>query len=80
MENVGAIVEEAHRCGVRAIVPWFGMSMRDRQRSYFYRKLDELFHGLKARYIDTYGEAYNCPSPNAIRGGQVFILGVSSLS
>jgi DNA repair photolyase len=64
-ENIVAIVEEAHRCGVKAIVPWFGMSMRDRQRSHFYKKLDELFPGLKTRYIEAYGEAYNCPSPNA---------------
>jgi len=64
-ENVVAIVEEAHRCGVKTIVPWFGMSMRDRQRAYFYRKLDELFPGLKDRYIETFGENYHCPSPNA---------------
>ena len=64
-ENVVAIVEAARRCGVKAIVPWFGMSMRDRQRAYFYAKLDALFPGLKDRYIETYGENYNCPSPNA---------------
>jgi len=64
-ENVAAIVEEARRCGVKTVVPWFGMSMRDRQRAHFYAKLDELFPGLKERYTETYGEAYNCPSPNA---------------
>jgi len=46
-------------------VPWFGMSMRDRQRAHFYERLDELFPGLKDRYIKTYGENYHCPSPNA---------------
>ena len=64
-ENVVAIVEEAHRCGVKTIVPWFGMSLRDRQRAYFYERLDELFPGLKTRYIETYGDAYRCPSPHA---------------
>ncbi len=64
-ENVFAIAEEANRCGVQAIVPWFGMSMRDRQRAYFYERLDELFPGLKNRYIETFGENYNCPSPRA---------------
>jgi len=64
-ENIVGIVGEAHRFGVKAIVPWFGISMRDRQRSHFYEKLDELFPGLKARYVETYGEAYNCSSPNA---------------
>ncbi len=64
-ENITAIVEEARASGVRTIVPWFGMSLRDRQRAYFYERLDELFPGLKTRYIETYGDAYHCPSPNA---------------
>lgn len=64
-ENVSAIIEEARRCGVQAIVPWFGMSMRDRQRTHFYEQLDELFPGLRARYERTYGQDYMCPSPNA---------------
>jgi len=63
-ENVSAIVEEGARCGVRAIVPWFGMSMRDRQREHFYRQLDRLFPGVRPRYETAYGEDYMCPSPN----------------
>jgi len=64
-ENVAAIVDRAREAGVRAIVPWFGMSMRDRQRAYFYDRLDELFPGLRAKYEATYGSNYMCPSPNA---------------
>lgn len=64
-ENVSGIVEEAHRCRVKAIIPWFGMSMRDRQRAYFYGRLDELFPGLRAKYEATYGNDYMCPSPSA---------------
>jgi DNA repair photolyase len=64
-DNVSAIVERAHVCGVTAIVPWFGMSMRDRQRAYFYRQLDRLFPGLRAQYESRYGEDYMCPSPQA---------------
>jgi DNA repair photolyase len=64
-ENVGSIIEEAGRCGVSAIVPWFGMSMRDRQRAYFYTRLDELFPGVRAKYEDRYGGDYMCPSPHA---------------
>jgi DNA repair photolyase len=63
--NVSAVVEEAHRCHVKAIVPAFGMSLRDRQRAYFYERLDELFPGLRARYEATFGSRYVCPSPNA---------------
>jgi len=64
-DNVSAIVEEAHRCGVRTVVPWFGMSLRDRQRAHFYAELDKLFPGLRARYETTYGNAYMCPSPRS---------------
>ncbi len=63
--NVSAIVDRAHECGVKAIIPWFGMSMRDRQRAYFYRRLDKHFPGLRATYEKTYGHDYMCPSPNA---------------
>ena len=64
-ENISAIIEEAHRCGVKVIIPWFGMSMRNRQRDYFYDRLDESFPGLRGRYEATYGEAYACPSPHS---------------
>ena len=64
-ENVSAIVEEAHSCGVKVIIPWFGMSMRNRQRDYFYDRLDESIPGLRERYEAAYGEAYACPSPHA---------------
>lgn len=63
--NVSSIIEEAHRCGASVVIPWFGMSMRDRQRAYYYDRLDESFPGLRARYQAMYGDAYSCPSPNA---------------
>ena len=62
-ENISSIVEQAHACGVKVVIPWFGMSMRDRQRDYFYARLDESFPGLRRRYESTYGESYACPSP-----------------
>jgi len=64
-ENVSSIVKRASACGVSAIVPWFGMSMRDRQRDYFYARLDELFPGMRARYEKAFGHDYMCPSPRA---------------
>ncbi|MCK5246475.1 radical SAM protein, partial [Candidatus Bipolaricaulota bacterium] len=64
-ENVSAIIEEAHSCGVKVIIPWFGMSMRNRQRDYFYDRLDESFPGLRGRYEASYGENYACPSPRS---------------
>ena len=64
-ENVSGIVEQASRGGAKAIIPWFGMSLRDRQRAYFYGRLDEFFPGLRAKYEAAYGTDYMCPSPNA---------------
>ncbi|MDD4903111.1 MAG: radical SAM protein [Candidatus Bipolaricaulis sp.] len=65
-DNVSRIVEEGYRCGVRTVIPWFGMSLRDRQRSYFYHRLDESFPGLRERYEKAYGCDYVCPSPRAV--------------
>lgn len=62
---MSAIIEEAHRCGAEVIIPWFGMSMRDRQRAYVYHRLDESFPGLRIRYGAAYREDYMCPSPHA---------------
>ncbi len=66
-ENVRRIVELAAAHGASYIIPWFGMTLRDRQRAYYYARLDELFPGLKEKYERTYGERYACTSPNVRR-------------
>lgn len=71
-ENVRAIVEAAHACGVTAIVASFGMTLRDRGRDYYYRELDLHFPGLRKRYEATFGERCACPSPNAARLDRLF--------
>ena len=40
-----------------------GLTLRDGNREYFYAALDKHFPGLKDRYIRTYGNAYELPSP-----------------
>jgi DNA repair photolyase len=70
-ENVTRVVEEAHAHGASYVVPSFGMSLRDRQRAYYYARLDELFPGLRRRYERAYGDRYHCPVPNAGRLGEV---------
>ncbi|MDO9577663.1 MAG: radical SAM protein [Candidatus Cloacimonadales bacterium] len=64
VENITAILEKAHQAGVKYIIPAFGMTMRDRQREYFYRKLDEHFPDLKQKYIRKFGENYSCSANN----------------
>lgn len=62
---IQAIVVQAAARGARHIVPGFGMTLRDRQRDYFYTRLDQHFPGLRARYEAAFGERYSCRSPNA---------------
>ncbi len=66
-ENVLAIVRQAHRSGARFIYPAFGVTLRQNQRDWYYKKLEEQFpnSGLKEKYIRRYGEFYQCSSPNA---------------
>jgi len=71
-DNIVEIVTRAHASGASYILPWFGMSLRDRQRAYYYAQLDRLFPGLRARYEQHFGDRYHCAAPNAARLEQVF--------
>ena len=65
-ENVRAILDACVRAGVRGIVCFgMGLTLREGDREYYYAALDRHFPGLKERYIRTYGNAYDLPSPNA---------------
>lgn len=64
-ENIATVVEKAAAAGARYILPWMGMSLRDRQREYYYLQLDRLFPGVRQRYERTYGERYSCAVPDA---------------
>jgi DNA repair photolyase len=72
VDNLAAIMARAHQNGVTYVVPAFGLTMRRGQREYFYRQLDRLFPGLRAKYERRYGDRYECPSDNAARLWQVF--------
>lgn len=63
--NITAIVEAASRYRAGYILPWLGMSMRDRQREYYYRKLDEHFPGLRQKYERRFGHQYGCQANHA---------------
>ena len=71
-ENIRRIVEQARAHGAAYIIPWFGMSLRDRQRAYYYDKLDDLFPGLRQKYERMFGNQYSCAVPNADRLARVF--------
>ena len=73
-DNVLSIVRMAKKCGVRAVYPMFGVTIRTGQREYFYQKLDYIFPNrmLSEKYQKTYGERYVCISPNAKKLWKVF--------
>ena len=65
-ENVRAILTACADAGVKGVVCFgMGLTLREGDREYYYAALDRHFPGLKERYIRTYGNAYNLPSPNA---------------
>ena len=72
-ENIRTLVGFCAETGVKGIIHFgMGMTLREGNREYFYAQLDRLFPGLKERYIHTYGNAYELPSPNAVRLEQIF--------
>lgn len=63
--NIRAVVERAAAAGARHVVPAWGVTLRDRQRVYFYDQLDRLFPGMRARYERSFGDRYSAASPRA---------------
>ena len=64
-ENVRALLEACAQAQVKGIICFsMGMTLRDGDREYYYAALDRSFPGLKQRYIQTYANAYELPSPN----------------
>lgn len=64
-ENIRGILDYCIEAKVYGILFFdIGVTLRDGDRQYFYRKLDEHFPGLKETYIKKFGSAYEVPSPN----------------
>lgn len=64
-ENILGLLDYCKQAGVRGILTFgMGVTLRKGSREYFYKKLDQHFPGMKERYIATYGDSYNCLSPN----------------
>ncbi len=65
-ENIRAILDMCVEAEVKGIICFgMGMTLREGNREYFYKKLDQHFPGMKERYIQTYGMAYQLSSPNS---------------
>ena len=65
-ENIRGILDYCVRAKVNGIINFdMGVMVRDGNREYFYKKLDEHFPGLKEKYIRMYGNSYQLSSPNS---------------
>jgi len=63
-ENIRAILDACKDAGVKGIINFgMGLTLREGSREFYYAQLDRHFPGLKERYIHTYGNAYELPSP-----------------
>lgn len=64
-ENIRGILDYCVRAKVKGIINFdMGVTLRDGNREYFYKKLDEHFPRLKEKYIRMYGNSYQLSSPN----------------
>ncbi|MEX0975391.1 MAG: radical SAM protein [Bacillota bacterium] len=64
-ENLRGVLSYCIEAGVRGVL-CFGsdVTLREGDREYFYDRLDEHFPGMKERYMRTFGNSYECTSPN----------------
>ena len=67
-ENVRGLLDYCIEAQVRGVVIWnIGVTLRDGDREYFYAALDRHFPGVKQKYIERFGSAYECVSDNSPR-------------
>lgn len=78
-ENLRGILDYCIRAKVKGIICFgFGVTLREGDREYFYKKLDEHFPadglrpGMKQKYIKTFGNSYECNSPNNMMLSAIF--------
>ncbi|MBN1562946.1 MAG: radical SAM protein [Anaerolineae bacterium] len=69
--NITQIVTQAADHGAEYILASFGMTLRDRQRAYYYDQLDRHFPGVRAQYERRFGNHYSCA---ALRSDQLWEL------
>ena len=72
-ENVRGIMDYAVRAKTYGVLNFgMGVTLRDGDRQYFYEKLEQHFPGLRRKYIENYGNAYEACSPNEKKLMSVF--------
>ena len=64
-ENIKGILSYCVEAKVKGIILFgMGLTLRDGDREYYYEALKKNFPGMMEKYIQTYGNAYEIPSPD----------------
>ena len=72
-ENLMGILNYCIEAQVKGIICFgFGVTLREGDREYFYDQLEQFFPGIKEKYINTFGNAYYCPSENEKELNKIF--------
>jgi DNA repair photolyase len=72
-ENLRGILNYCIEAKVYGIICFnIGVTLREGNREYFYKKLDEYFPGLKQKYHKKYGYSYELRSDNSQKLMQIF--------
>jgi len=66
-KNILDIIDKGHQNGAKFIYPAFGITLRDRQREWYFNHLNRLFpeQRLSEKYTKYYGNNYRCTSSRA---------------
>lgn len=72
-ENIEKILDYCIDANVYGIICFeMGLTLRDGNREYFYKKLEKKFPTLKMKYIKNYGKRYKLPSPKNLELMKMF--------
>lgn len=71
-KNIQEIVRLTAEHGGKFVYSMFGVTLRDRQRNYFYEALEKNFPDLKQQYMETYGNTYSCFIPQYREKRKIF--------
>lgn len=64
-DNISGILDMCVEANVYGVICFgMGLTLREGNREYFYKQLDQLFPQLKEKYIRIYGNQYMIESPN----------------
>lgn len=72
-ENINAIIDACIHANVKGIICFgMGLTLRDKNREYYYKKLDQHYPGLKEKYIKQYKNSYHIESPHNVELMKIF--------